>query len=37
MPMGYSQRPVIAGDAASDHGEKGIHRLRRLVDDALAG
>lgn len=35
MSKGYSQGPIIAGDAASGQGEQGIHHFHRLVHDAL--
>lgn len=37
MSKGYSQGPIITGDAASGQGEQGIHHFHRLVHEALAG
>ncbi|MBY8977528.1 Rieske 2Fe-2S domain-containing protein [Rhodobacteraceae bacterium NNCM2] len=36
MSKGYSQGPIIVGDAASGQGEQGIHHFHRLVHEAMA-
>ena len=35
MSKGYSQGPIITGDAASGQGEQGIHHFHRLVHQAM--
>lgn len=35
MSKGYSQGPIIVGDAASGEGEQGIHHFHRLVHQAM--
>lgn len=35
MSKGYSQGPIISGDAASGQGEQGIHHFHRLVQKAM--
>ncbi|MGD1924887.1 MAG: aromatic ring-hydroxylating dioxygenase subunit alpha [Paracoccaceae bacterium] len=37
MSKGYTQGPIIAGDATSGQGEHGIHHFHRLVHQAMTG